>query len=778
MDLSPDDAYPYVILVYQAGALQASAALHGESLHHVKPHGALCALLRESDEVGDAFARAMEEAFPGTFLYFPAPVETAAVCVAAERRGISVIGEIYPDLSYREDGDVIVERRKSATDAGEAAAQVLRFLESGEVRTVAGTTLALRAQSICIHGDGPNATQVADKIDPWRARRGGRFARRAARMTNAIRDQAAGDEFLVAELDEQMSLETNIRVMGLTRAIAERDAPGIVASAPTSRTWSATTPSRSSLRCSSQSCRSGGRAPRARRCAPLDALDRAASPLRRPLDARGRRFIPRPPPGPQLDGSRVRGADQRSSGRSGVHRRPSVLAMVRVDYGLRSRSRVVLPDGSALPTDRGSEVPAAADAHARPRGRARRCLRGRLSGPGRRGLPAVRDQRCPGSRRRPVPAGLRRLDDARAPGGHRQLPCHRPRRVRGNSGRGRCRLVPFFDSGGRLRPGRVGGTPTATTIPCSRAASCDRGPAPGAFTTVQDLGRTGMYAIGVPPAGALDGFSARAANLVVGNSERAALLEITYQGPKLLFHGDGVVAATGADTVMTVDGVEQPTWERVPVSGDSVLGFERMSRGARVYLAIAGGVDVEEVLGSRSTYPAIGIGGFRGRPLRKGDRLSVGLHEGEAARSPVALPAALRPQWTEVPDLRVVLGPHDHLIEPNRSTCCSDPIGPQPGSEPSRIPLQGSAAAVPKLRRRSVRAATPRTSSRLLSDRRRPGAGGGGADRASERRRDSRRVRDPCDCDQRGPRSRRPGTRRRQGPVASRGPRGRDAGPP
>ncbi len=188
--------------------------------------------------------------------------------------------------------------------------------------------------------------------------------------------------------------------------------------------------------------------------------------------------------------------------------------------------------------------------------------------------------------------------------------------------------------------------------------------APGAFTTVQDLGRTGMYAIGVPPAGALDGFSARAANLVVGNSERAALLEITYQGPKLLFHGDGVVAATGADTVMTVDGVEQPTWERVPVSGDSVLGFERMSRGARVYLAIAGGVDVEEVLGSRSTYPAIGIGGFRGRPLRKGDRLSVGLHEGEAARSPVALPAALRPQWTEVPDLRVVLGPHDHLIEP------------------------------------------------------------------------------------------------------------------
>ncbi len=162
MDLSPDDAYAY--LVYQAGALQASAALHGESLHHVKPHGALCALLRESDEVGDAFARAMEEAFPGTFLYFPAPVETAAVCVAAERRGISVIGEIYPDLSYREDGDVIVERRKSATDAGEAAAQVLRFLESGEVRTVAGTTLALRAQSICIHGDGPNATEVADRI--------------------------------------------------------------------------------------------------------------------------------------------------------------------------------------------------------------------------------------------------------------------------------------------------------------------------------------------------------------------------------------------------------------------------------------------------------------------------------------------------------------------------------------------------------------------------------------------------------------------------------------
>lgn len=162
MVISPDDAYAY--LVYQAGALRTAAELRGRTLHHVKPHGAMCALLREDEAVGDAFARAMEEAFEGALLYFPAPVETAAVCRAAERRGINVVGEIYPDLSYREDGDVIVERRKAETDVEAAVSQVLGFISSGEVRTAAGTTLPMRAESICLHGDGPNAREVAMAI--------------------------------------------------------------------------------------------------------------------------------------------------------------------------------------------------------------------------------------------------------------------------------------------------------------------------------------------------------------------------------------------------------------------------------------------------------------------------------------------------------------------------------------------------------------------------------------------------------------------------------------
>jgi len=138
----------------------------------------------------------------------------------------------------------------------------------------------------------------------------------------------------------------------------------------------------------------------------------------------------------------------------------------------------------------------------------------------------------------------------------------------------------------------------------------------GMFTTVQDLGRVGHRREGVPLSGAVDSLAMRVANLLVGNAEDAAGIEFTLVGPELTFRTDTLVALGGADF-----GVPRwtPFWIR---AGDTLaLGLARS--GCRGYLAVAGGIDVAPVLGSRSTYVRAQLGGWRGRPLRAGDGLSV-----------------------------------------------------------------------------------------------------------------------------------------------------------
>ncbi len=139
----------------------------------------------------------------------------------------------------------------------------------------------------------------------------------------------------------------------------------------------------------------------------------------------------------------------------------------------------------------------------------------------------------------------------------------------------------------------------------------------GMLTTVQDRGRPGHRAAGVPLGGAVDPFASRVANLLVGNDEDAAVLECTLLGPELAFSADTLVALGGVD----FDGL--PAWQpRVVRAGENLrLGAARS--GCRGYLAVAGGIDVPPVLGSRSTYLRGGFGGFQGRALRDGDVLAV-----------------------------------------------------------------------------------------------------------------------------------------------------------
>lgn len=146
---------------------------------------------------------------------------------------------------------------------------------------------------------------------------------------------------------------------------------------------------------------------------------------------------------------------------------------------------------------------------------------------------------------------------------------------------------------------------------------------PGLSTTVQDLGRPGYYHLGIPEAGALDRYSARAANLLVGNDEGAALLEATFTGPVITFTDRRTVAVTGAELPPKVDDVAQSTWTSFLVEPGQTLSFDFVRSGSRAYIAISGGIDVPLVMGSRATTPLSAIGGFKGRALQAGDRLDL-----------------------------------------------------------------------------------------------------------------------------------------------------------
>ena len=171
----------------------------------------------------------------------------------------------------------------------------------------------------------------------------------------------------------------------------------------------------------------------------------------------------------------------------------------------------------------------------------------------------------------------------------------------------------------------------------------------GMLTTVQDLGRRGHRGVGVPLSGAMDVFALRVANLLVGNPEDAAALEFTLVGPELVFSTDALVAVGGAE----FDGVA--AWRPFVVRAGEHLKFGAARRGCRACLAVAGGLEIAPVLGSRSTYLRAGLGGFQGRALRDGDVLQAP----DVTRGFTGhwrIDGRILPAYSAVPTLRVVRG--------------------------------------------------------------------------------------------------------------------------
>ncbi len=185
---------------------------------------------------------------------------------------------------------------------------------------------------------------------------------------------------------------------------------------------------------------------------------------------------------------------------------------------------------------------------------------------------------------------------------------------------------------------------------------------PGTQTSVQDYpGRVGYWNIGVPPSGPMDDYAFRVGNRIVGNELGAAGLECTLQGPTLRFHGDAVIALTGAPCSAVLespvaDGREAPFWTPIHVRAGEVLRLGRAMSGCRTYLAVRHGIDVPVYLGSRSTFALGQFGGHAGRTLRPGDVLDIAKEA--PPREPEAAPRDLVPSYHSEWTIGVLYGPH------------------------------------------------------------------------------------------------------------------------
>lgn len=145
---------------------------------------------------------------------------------------------------------------------------------------------------------------------------------------------------------------------------------------------------------------------------------------------------------------------------------------------------------------------------------------------------------------------------------------------------------------------------------------------PGALTTIQDKGRYGYQELGISGSGAMDEISFRIANRLLGNDDNAPALEVTMMGPQLKVLKDALIAVTGANLSMTVNGSLTPMYTAVKVKAGDTVAFGAPVSGMRAYLAVNGGFSVPIVMGSASTGLKAQVGGFKGRKLEKGDVLN------------------------------------------------------------------------------------------------------------------------------------------------------------
>lgn len=202
----------------------------------------------------------------------------------------------------------------------------------------------------------------------------------------------------------------------------------------------------------------------------------------------------------------------------------------------------------------------------------------------------------------------------------------------------------------------------------------------GLLTTIQDLGRHGYQKDGIIVSGAMDTFALRAANLLVGNEDTEAGIEVTLMGPKILFEERQLIAITGADLSPMIDGEPVKVWRPLCVEAGSLLEFGSPKSGCRAYIAVAGGFDLPKLMGSTSTYLQAGLGGLHGKALQVGDTLpcrdlpekmqpflhslSSSQNKNQGAQTSWSVDSSLYFNYEEPQPIRVLKGPEYGLFSP------------------------------------------------------------------------------------------------------------------
>ncbi|MCU5600997.1 biotin-dependent carboxyltransferase family protein [Bacillus wiedmannii] len=188
----------------------------------------------------------------------------------------------------------------------------------------------------------------------------------------------------------------------------------------------------------------------------------------------------------------------------------------------------------------------------------------------------------------------------------------------------------------------------------------------GMFTTVQDLGRSHYQQYGVPVGGAMDQSALRMINMLVGNEENEAGLEMTIMGPKLLIKKTTLLAIGGANMEPLLNGERIPLWRPILAEEGSMLCFGKVKSGCRAYVTFAGGIQIDRTMGSKSTYIRAAIGGIEGRMLKKGDYFQIGTHtemarrfiqdlqKDERVKTKWAISSGILPKYKKYPKLRVI----------------------------------------------------------------------------------------------------------------------------
>jgi biotin-dependent carboxylase-like uncharacterized protein len=209
----------------------------------------------------------------------------------------------------------------------------------------------------------------------------------------------------------------------------------------------------------------------------------------------------------------------------------------------------------------------------------------------------------------------------------------------------------------------------------------------GAYTTVQDMGRYGYQQMGIPVSGVLDTFSCRVANMLVDNPGSAAVLEITVLGPRLEIQMEADIAVTGAEIGMTLNDQPVKGWKSIRTKPGDILDIQQVKSGCRAYLAISGGIEVPVVMGSRSTYVGGKLGGYRGRPLKEGDRIKCG--QLKLLTTPRQTPADMIPPYPSQIIIRAIPGPQDDFFQEGLATLFQSEFMVSPKADRMGYRLQG-----------------------------------------------------------------------------------------